>query len=69
MTRDELLAKCAAAQVAGTVAFNEGRIAAPCMDNTYCELVTGLMIGEGGAEIARAFIKGYTLANLAAPIE
>lgn len=69
MTKQELQIKCAAAQVAGTIAFKNGQVAAPCMDNTYCELVTGLMIGEGGADIARAFIKGWTLANLAAPIE
>ncbi len=63
MTKQEMQKKIAAAQVAGTIAFGDGRKCVPALDKNFDKIDQGLQVGEG-IEVIQAWIKGWTLANL-----
>lgn len=63
MTRKQLLAAAAAAQVAGTIAFKSGENRAPALNKDFAELTKGCSMDEI-CKIAMAFLRGWDLANL-----
>lgn len=52
----------------GRAAFLRGAPAASCSDAEFCAMLEGLKVGEGLA-LLKAWSKGWTAANLAAPVE
>lgn len=65
MTRIELGQKVVAAQIAGTIAFKNNQKCIPALDKNYDEICEGLGVGQGTIKVTEAWIKGWTLANLA----
>jgi hypothetical protein len=52
----------------GRAAFARGLPAASCRDAEFCAMLEGLKVGEGLA-LLKAWSRGWTAANLAAPVE
>lgn len=67
MTEQELREKAASAQVAGTIAFKNNQKCIPCLDKNYEEISQGAAVGQG-TKILKAWIKGWTLANINAVV-
>jgi len=68
-TEQELaeLQRCGAAQVLGTIAYNEGRSRAPALDPDMMQMVAdGDNVVGSSIWILAAFLRGWDLANLAA---
>ncbi len=54
----------------GVRAFERGISCAPALDNEFLEThIKGLKVGEGGAELMKEWLAGWTKANLDAPVD
>jgi hypothetical protein len=54
----------------GVRAFNNGISCAPALDSEFLEVhIKGLKVGEGGAELMKEWLNGWTRANLDAPFD
>ena len=68
MNRNQILERAAAAQILGNIAFKNGSKCVAGNDTELMKLLEGVQVGNG-APILKAWIRGWTEANLAAPIE
>jgi hypothetical protein len=55
-------------RAAGRFAYNNGEPRVPILNRTVFEAITGLPVGDGAAEIMKAFLHGWDEANLSAPL-
>lgn len=54
----------------GAKAFERGISCAPALDNEFLEThIKGLKVGEGGVELMKEWVKGWTKANLDTPFD
>lgn len=53
----------------GREAFASGMACTPTADPAVSDAIAGLPVGGGAVKIMRAWMRGWTAANLAAPIE
>ncbi len=68
ITREQLTDRITKALEYGKEAFHDGKKCVPAHDENFLGLIKGLNIGEGGAKIADAWLKGWTSKNLSAEI-
>jgi len=54
---------------AGQAAFVRGAPSAPALDETYRKAIEGLQVGEGAAQMAKAWIDGWVQASLSSDEE
>jgi hypothetical protein len=48
----------------GKAAYAAGIFCAPCMDPSIAAMIDGLKVGGGADKIMKAWIKGWTVANM-----
>ena len=58
--------KINAARAFGSIAFAKGAPAIPAADSNLFGLLEGMAVGSGGVQVMKAWLQGWTQANLAA---
>ena len=53
----------------GIAAFEMGKPAVPALDENLMKMLEGLSVGQSAADLMKAWVSGWTQANLAAPVD